>query len=151
MPGPHVTIGMPSSILNIVPSVEPGTPPKRGALPRAVLAPRIIACTSVSDLSTRVARPRCIDERVIELAVRFDEKRLRGFGVLPQAPADHSEPECQGNESLLRAVVQVSLQTSALGVTCLDDPDAGRGELPVCIGVRQRLRDELGEVGETAL
>src|SRR5215813_12305860 len=27
-PGPHVTIGMPSCIRRIVPSVEPGTPPK---------------------------------------------------------------------------------------------------------------------------
>ena len=63
-------------------------------------------------------------ERLIELALRFGETRLRGFGVIPQGCLDHSEPECQGNESLLRAVVQVSLQTSALGVTCLDDPDA---------------------------
>ena len=63
-------------------------------------------------------------ERVIELAVRLGKKRVRGFGVLPQARLDHPELECQGNESLLRAVVQVSLQTSALGVACLDDPDA---------------------------
>ena len=63
-------------------------------------------------------------ERVIELVLRFGEKRLRGVGVRPQSRFDHSEPECQGNESLLRAVVQFSLQTSALGVSCLDDPDA---------------------------
>jgi hypothetical protein len=52
---------------------------------------------------------------------------------------------------LLRAVVQVSLQASTLGVTCLDDPDARCGELSVCIRVRQRLCDELGEVRETVL
>ena len=63
-------------------------------------------------------------ERVIELAVRFCKEPLRGFGVLPQARVDQPELECHGNEPLLRAVVQVSLQTSALGVACLDDPDA---------------------------
>jgi hypothetical protein len=63
-------------------------------------------------------------ERVLELALRFGEKRLRSFGVLPQVRLGHPEPECERHESLLRAVVQVSLQASALGVACLDDPDA---------------------------
>ncbi len=36
LPGPHVTIGMPSVIRRMVPSVEPGTPPNRARLSRGL-------------------------------------------------------------------------------------------------------------------
>jgi WD40 repeat protein len=50
------TIGMPSVIRRMVPSVEPGTPPNRGACPVACRTPRTMARTSGSPRSTRVAR-----------------------------------------------------------------------------------------------
>src|SRR5215470_16208465 len=55
LPGPHVTIGMPSSIRRMVPSVDPGTPPQRGARPVACFTAFCMARTRGSDRSTRVA------------------------------------------------------------------------------------------------
>src|SRR5204862_195332 len=49
-------MGMPSSILKIVPSVEPGTPPQRAGRPVALRTAPTIARTSGSVRSTRVAR-----------------------------------------------------------------------------------------------
>src|SRR5262249_56453502 len=87
-------------------------------------------------------------ERLIELAVCGGEERPDGFGVRAQARLDQPKLERQRDESLLGAVVQISLQAPALGVARLDDPDTRRRELPVGVGVRERLRNEPGEVGE---
>ena len=54
---------------------------------------------------------------------RLDQCRhLAGVGLEP--PADQLEVERDGDESLLRAVVQVALDASALGVPGRDDPRA---------------------------
>src|SRR5262245_52509507 len=71
--------------------------------------------------------------------------------IPPQRGLDKPELKRERDESLLRAVVQVSLQPASLAVGRLDDPRARVRELPVRVSVRQRLRHELGEVREPTL
>jgi hypothetical protein len=54
-------------------------------------------------------------------------------------------------QPLLCPVVEIALETPALGVASLDEPRARGGELLSCIRVRQRLRDQLGEAEEALL
>ena len=57
----------------------------------------------------------------------------------------------QRDEPLLRAVVEVALEPAALVVAGRDDPGARRRELLPRLGVGQRERDQLGEVGDPLL
>ena len=61
-------------------------------------------------------------ERLRELLVGFAEELVRGRWIPRQGPPDHSQLESKRDQPLLRTVVQVSLQASALGVGRLDDP-----------------------------
>jgi hypothetical protein len=63
-------------------------------------------------------------ECLVELIVGFGQKRFRRFGILSQVCLDDPQLDRERDEPLLRAVVQVSLQPSTLGVARLDDPDA---------------------------
>ena len=52
---------------------------------------------------------------------------------------------------MLRAVVQVALETPALRLRGLDEPLAGGAELLARLGVGERLGDQLGEAGQPLL
>ena len=86
-----------------------------------------------------------------EIVLRCGEELAGGRRVALELGADHAELERDGDEPLLRAVVEVALEPPALGVADLDDPRARRGELLVGVGVGQRLGDELGEVAQPLL
>ena len=74
-----------------------------------------------------------------------------GRRVLLERRADQAQVERERHEPLLRAVVQVALEPPALGVAGLDDARARGGQLLVGVGVRERLRDQLGEVAQSLL
>ena len=62
-------------------------------------------------------------ERGARLRLRLvDELQRHAVGVVAQALAGHAELEAEGDEALLRAVVQVALDAAALGVGGGDDP-----------------------------
>ena len=61
-------------------------------------------------------------ERLLEIVLRDLDERFRRLGVSPQARPDQLQLECERDEPLLCPVVQVSLQPSAFGVGCFDDP-----------------------------
>jgi len=63
----------------------------------------------------------------------------------------HTELECQRHEALLCAVVQVPLDPPAGLVRCGDDPRAGGHELSPALRIRDRCRDQLGELGHPLL
>ena len=90
-------------------------------------------------------------EALGELVLRLREQLAGGGRVLAQRRLDQAQVERDGDQPLLRAVVQVALQPPALGVAGLDDARAGGGELLVRLGVGDRLRDQLGEVAEAPL
>ena len=57
----------------------------------------------------------------------------------------------EGDEPLLRAVVQVSLEAAAFGVARLDDAGPRRRELLARVRVRERLRHELRKIQQALL
>ena len=83
--------------------------------------------------------------------LRRGQELAGGRRVLLELRADHAQVERDRHEPLLRAVVQVALEPPALGVAGLDDARARRGQLLVGVGVRERLRDQLGEVAQALL
>ena len=72
-------------------------------------------------------------------------------GVVGMAAGGQPQHQRQRDEPLLRAVVEVALQPPPLGVARRDDAGARRRELLARLGVRQRLRRQLGEVGDPLL
>ena len=90
-------------------------------------------------------------ERPGELGLRLDEQAEDVVGAALERALGEPQLQCERDEPLLGAVVQVALQPAALGVAGLDDARAGGGELVVRVGVRERLRDEVGEVAEALL
>ena len=87
-------------------------------------------------------------ERGAGLRLRLvDELQRHAVRVVAQALAGHAELEAEGDEALLRAVVQVALDAPALGVGGGDDPrlcgagvDHLRRELGVGLGVQEQPR-----------
>ena len=87
-------------------------------------------------------------ERGAGLRLRLvDELQGHAVRVVAQALAGHAELEAEGDEALLRAVVQVALDAAALGVGRGDDPrlrgagvDHLRRELGVGLGVQEQPR-----------
>ena len=75
----------------------------------------------------------------------------RGRDCPRSSPSTMPQLERERHEPLLGAVVQVALQSPALGVAGLDDARARARELVVGVGVGQGLRDELGEVQQPPL
>ena len=62
------------------------------------------------------------------LAGRVDQRRQ--LGVRPGRPmACPSQHQAQGDQALLRTVVQVPLEPAPLGIAGLDDPRPGRADL----------------------
>jgi hypothetical protein len=96
------------------------------------------------DLSQLHERRGQLVRRMVEEAVHL--VRIPGEAVL-------GEPDRQRQrvQPLLRSVMEVALETPALGVTRLNQPCPRGGELLPRIGVRQRLRDQLGEAREALL
>ena len=91
-------------------------------------------------------------EALGELLLRaWRAARARPAGSFSSFALDQPQVERERDEPLLRAVVQVALEPPALGVAGLDDARARRRQLLVRVGVRQRLRDELGEVAQPLL
>jgi hypothetical protein len=88
-----------------------------------------------------------------ELQVVADarEHGLSGGRILAEGFLGDSQVHREGDEPLLRAVVQVALESSALGHACFDDACARGGQLVVCFGALERERDEVREVGQTLL
>ena len=63
----------------------------------------------------------------------------------------HAQPEGQRDEALLGAVVQVPLDPPTGLIRCGDDPRAGDHELSPALRIRDRCRDQLGELGHPLL
>ena len=86
-----------------------------------------------------------------EILLRGGQTPRAAARVALQLAADHAEPQRDGDEPLLGAVMQVALEAPALRVADLDNPRPGRRQLLVGVGVRQRLRHEVGEVAQPLL
>ena len=67
-------------------------------------------------------------ERRRDLAPRLLDA-LGRLGVIVQRVLPQTQLEGQGDEALLRPVVQVPFQPLPLGLACVDDPGAGAPEL----------------------
>ena len=78
------------------------------------------------------------------------ERGLRSGSSIRCAAASRRFSD-ERHQPLLRAVVQVALQPAALGVAGLDEAGARRCELLARVGVRERLRGQLGEVPDPLL
>ena len=83
-----------------------------------------------------------------EFRLRVGDELMGPQGVVVDHAVRHPQLKRERDEPLLRAVVQVPLEAAPLGVSGLDDAGARRGELLVRICVRDRLRDEIGEVAQ---
>ena len=90
-------------------------------------------------------------ERQLEVVAGGDEDRLRRRGILVQGFLRPAEVDGEGDEALLRAVVEVAFEPAALGDARFDDARARGGELGVRLGALERERDEAREVGEALL
>ena len=90
-------------------------------------------------------------ERARELGLRLDEQAEDVVGAALERALGEPQLQRERDEALLGAVVEVALQPAALGVAGLDDARARGGQLVVRIGVRERLRDEVGEVAQALL
>ena len=86
-----------------------------------------------------------------ELLARAVQELVGSAGVVRELRLRHSERERERDEPLLRAVVEVALEPAPLCVARLDDAGARRGQLLARLRVRQRNRDEPGELPETLL
>ena len=87
-----------------------------------------------------------LGQRVVEVLARRRELVARGRRIGGDPGVDEPQLEGEGDEPLLRAVVEVALEALALGVADLDEPRPRRGELVAGVGVRERLGHEVGEV-----
>jgi hypothetical protein len=67
------------------------------------------------------------------------------------AEACLGKPQCERDESLLGAVVQVALDPAAFRIARVDDRDARGGEFLSRLGVCDRLCQKVGEVAEPDL
>ncbi len=90
-------------------------------------------------------------ERVLELLPGGGQVGAGALGIGLEAPLDHAQLQRERHEPLLGAVVEVALQTAALGVAGLHDARPGACELVVGVRVGQGLRHELGEVLQAPL
>ena len=90
-------------------------------------------------------------EALRELVLRRGQGLAGGRWILLERHADQGQVEREGDQPLLRAVVQVALEPPALDVPRLDDARARGGELLAGIGVRERLCHQLREVAQPLL
>ena len=101
---------------------------------------RVDAMCELAELLDGVARVR---ERV------GDEPAQFGWGVV--AGVCELKGHDRVDEALLGAVVEVAHDAAALLVGGLDEPRAGGGEFLSCLGIGDRVGDELGELGDAIL
>ena len=80
-----------------------------------------------------------------KLDARCAQDLVRGVDVALEPRLREPEREREGDETLLRAVVEVALEAPALRVAGLDDARTRREQLLARLGVRQRGRDEARE------
>ena len=99
--------------------------------------PREISCRSSTAATNPVATP---DSCVAEVVPLRGKVRLR-----------RAHRQAERDEPLLRAVVEVALDPPARLVRCGDDASARRRELGLAFRVRDRGRDELGELLQSLL
>ena len=90
-------------------------------------------------------------ERLREVRVGAPEQLGRLRVAVGDLPPDQAQGERERDEPLLRAVVQVALEPAPLVVARRDDARARCRQLLARLGVGQRERDELGEVGDPLL
>ena len=90
-------------------------------------------------------------ERERELLARADEQLMGGVAGHSQAATGRGAATAKRDEALLGAVVQVALETPALGVARLDDPRPRAGELLAGLLVRERERHQLRELADAVL
>ena len=86
-------------------------------------------------------------ERVGHVALELLQHPVRLHEVLRRGRAGELQPDGQGDELLLRAVVQVPLEASSFLVLCRDQPLARGAEILDQLGVREHEPGLRGQVG----
>jgi hypothetical protein len=81
-----------------------------------------------------------------QLVARLRDQRRSGRRVFRQLRLGDAQPEREGDQALLRAVVEVPLEPAPLGVSRLDDACPRRRQLLAGLGVRERDRDKAREL-----
>ena len=87
----------------------------------------------------------------MKLVLRNGQSLPGGWWILFERRADQGQVDCEGYQPLLCAVMEVALESPALGIPGLDDACARGGQLLVGVGVRERLCDQLREVAQSLL
>ena len=86
-----------------------------------------------------------------EIVLGRREKLAGGLRIVLELRVDHAQLQGDGDEALLSAVVQVALESPALGVADRHELGTRRGQPLTGVGVGQRLPDEVREVAEPLL
>jgi hypothetical protein len=90
-------------------------------------------------------------ETAFEMVSRPGENGPRGGRVKLDPSVQHRQLESRRHQSLLRPIVQITLDPASRVVRGLDQPCARSGELLPRFSVRDRVRDQLGEGSHTIL